>query len=234
VEAFGEGNGADSLETLRQRISRYRSGGPCLDYTCEIGCVILARPFYFAPRARIPVPRDWSPNIVTGKTYDSSSAIGGELMEEVRLRLERIDASKPRIAEHAVMFGDPIPVRPRLGQGSFRTAITDVYQRRCAVTHEKVLPALIAAHILPVAQGGEHRIDNGLLLRADVHELFDAGYVTITPDHKFRVSARLVSDFHNGEEYRRFDNTEIWVPTAEADQPGRQFLEWHSDSLFRR
>ncbi len=233
-EAFGEGNGADSLETLRQRISRYRPGRPCLDYTCEIGCVILAKPFYFPPADRIPVPRDWSPNIVTGKTYDSTSAIGGHLMEEVRLRLERVDASQQWTREAGALFGGPIPVRPRLGQGSFRTAVTDVYQRRCAVTHEKALPALVAAHILPVAQGGEHRIDNGLLLRADVHELFDAGYVTVTPDHKFRVSPRIASDFDNGGEYRRFDNTKIWVPPTEADRPGRQFLEWHSDTVFKR
>ena len=43
------------------------------------------------------------------------------------------------------------------------------------------LPVLEAAHIRPYAHGGEHRVDNGLLLRSDLHTLFDRGYVTVTP-----------------------------------------------------
>ena len=41
-------------------------------------------------------------------------------------------------------FGEPVLVRPRLGQGSFRIGVTDVYQRRCAVTGERTLPILAA------------------------------------------------------------------------------------------
>lgn len=73
------------------------------------------------------------------------------------------------------MFGEPILIRPRLGQGSFRVLVTETYERRCAVTGEKVLPVLEAAHIHPVAADGVHRIDNGLLLRSDLHTLFDKG-----------------------------------------------------------
>jgi putative restriction endonuclease len=95
------------------------------------------------------------------------------------------------------MLGDPILVQPRLGQGTFRTLIADTYQRRCAVTGERALPALDAAHIRSVQSGGRHLVNNGLLLRSDVHRLFDAGYVTVTPDdHRFRVSSRLKTGLH--------------------------------------
>jgi putative restriction endonuclease len=43
--------------------------------------------------------------------------------------------------------GKPTLIKPRLGQGAFRLTITDSYERRCAVTGEKTLPILDAAHI---------------------------------------------------------------------------------------
>ena len=67
--------------------------------------------------------------------------------------------------------------------------VTDIYHRRCAVTQERTLPALEAAHIRPYGEGGEHEPRNGLLLRRDIHSLFDAGYVTVTPSLHFEVGA---------------------------------------------
>jgi predicted restriction endonuclease len=63
------------------------------------------------------------------------------------------------------------------------------------VTRERTLPALEAAHIRPFAEGGEHEASNGVLLRRDIHSLFDAGYVTITPDLRFEVSRRIKEEF---------------------------------------
>ena len=59
------------------------------------------------------------------------------------------------------MFGDPVLARQRLGQGAFRMLVTDSYQRRCAVTKEKALPVLEAAHIRPVSEGGGHLVTAG-------------------------------------------------------------------------
>ncbi len=56
--------------------------------------------------------------------------------------------------------------------------MTEIYTRRCAVTKERTLPALDAAHIRPYREGGKHEPPNGLLLRSDIHRLFDKGYVT--------------------------------------------------------
>ena len=49
------------------------------------------------------------------------------------------------------------------------------------------MPALEAAHIRPYGDGGEHEARNGLLLRRDIHSLFDAGYVTVTHGLDFEV-----------------------------------------------
>lgn len=101
------------------------------------------------------------------------------------------------------------------------------------MTGEKALPVLEAAHIRPVAEGGGHWLQNGLLLRSDLHRLFDRGYVTVTPDLKMHVSGRLRSEYGNGEIYYPLEGKKIWVPSALEAQPNHQFLEWHADSVFR-
>ena len=85
----------------------------------------------------------------------------------------------------------------------------------------------------PYADGGAHALPNGLLLRADIHRLYDAGYVTVTPDYRFRVSHDLGDDFHNGREYERFAGRSITVPRTLIDQPDRELLDWHSAEVFR-
>jgi putative restriction endonuclease len=152
-------------------------------------------------------------------------------------RLQRsspLEIAESEESEPAPLYSDPRLRRVRLGQGAFSALITDNYQRRCAVTGEKALPALDACHILPVHQGGQHRPDNGLLLRTDVHRLFDAGYVTVTPDGRFLVSRRIKADFDNGEPYMPFHNQPIWTPQDPASQPDRRILEWHADTVFLR
>jgi HNH endonuclease len=102
---------------------------------------------------------------------------------------------------HSPRYGDSRLVQPRLGQATFRIAVLDAYGRACAVTGEHSLPALEASHIRSYAQDGPHEIRNGLLLRADLHRLFDTGYVTVTPDLRLDVSGHLRKDYNNGRSY---------------------------------
>ena len=111
--------------------------------------------------------------------------------------------------------------------------VTDNFARRCAVTGEKTLPVLEAAHILPVKHGGRHRSDNGLLLRSDLHKLFDLGYVTVTPDFRFEVSPALKERWSNGRVYYELQGSTIRLPDVPSDRPSREFLEWHRDRVFR-
>ena len=82
----------------------------------------------------------------------------------------------------------------------------------CAVTPEPRLPALEAAHIRPFAEGGEHEASNGVLLGRDLHSLFDAGYVTITPKLNFEVSRRIKEEFENGRQYYELHGRTIAAP----------------------
>ena len=146
---------------MRARIARYRRTDANDRSDFEIGCRILTQPFFFEERDWLPLPPSWSPNIVSFKTYSTGDAEGLALWEAVSDRL-----SQPQftgMAEPTAHFGEPHLIRPRLGQGAFRVLVTDIYQRRCAVTQERTLPALEAAHIRPYGDGGGHEARNGLL-----------------------------------------------------------------------
>lgn len=218
---------------MRARLARYRRVAPDPRENYVIGCVILQSPF-FLPRERwIPAPPDLKKNVVQGKTYDATIGTGRELWNTLQSQW-RIDAATAGVREiEGEMWGSPRFARQRLGQGAFRMLVTDTYERRCAVTREKALPVLQAAHIQPVTAQGAHRLDNGLLLRSDVHTLFDRGYLTVTPDYEVRVSRRLKDDFDNGEHYYQLQGRPIWVPGREEDRPNRGFLEWHGGTIFR-
>ncbi|MDE3043034.1 MAG: HNH endonuclease [Nitrospirota bacterium] len=232
-ETFGEKNGASTFAEMRRRVEKYRRSSPDPHEDYKIGCIILEQPFFLDRSAWINVPSSFAKNIVQGKTYDLASQDGRRLWEFVQAASRTPVASNEHAADNQrPMYGEPMLVRPRLGQGAFRVLVTDTYQRRCAITREKALPVLQAAHIRPVAEGGQHEVSNGLLLRSDVHTLFDRGYVTVSPDFQFRVSRRLKEDFDNGEHYFQLEGTRIWVPPRMQDQPKREFLEWHADTMF--
>ena len=230
-EAFGEKNGARSYEAMRARIERYRRIAPGVeDY--EVGCIILEEPFFFPEGQWLPAPASFRRETVQGKGYDLSTGEGRELWEAV---LGRRGLARRQVAESVVtpVLGEGWLARRRLGQGAFRVLVTDAYQRHCAVTGERTLPVLEAAHIRPVARGGLHRVDNGLLLRSDVHTLFDLGYVTVTPAHTFRVSRKLRETWHNGRVYYELEGKRVEVPAAAHLRPSREALEWQGDVVFR-
>ncbi len=233
-EAFGPKNGAPDFPTMRRRIARYRKVQDSIHEDYTIGCILLTAPFFFPESSWIPIPPSWAKNIVQGKTYPVSGGEGAALWDAVK---ERIDVTcaweAAEVAEESAMYGAPVFIRPRLGQGTFRVLITDNFDRRCAATGEKALPVLEAAHIRSVAEGGQHRIDNGLLLRSDLHRLYDRGYLTVDPSYRIHVSGRLRSDFGNGELYYPLENQEIRLPKDASLRPSRDFLEWHAETVFR-
>jgi len=135
-----------------------------------------------------------------------------------------------RVAERGALYGEEYLTRGRLGQGAFRVLVTDAYQRRCAVTGERTLPVLEAAHIRPYSLAGPHQISNGILLRSDLHKLFDLGYITVTPERRLLVSSRLRADWHNGREYYAHHGQPLrFEPEVPASRPAAEFLEWHKE-----
>ena len=248
-EIHGESNGVASLHELANRIASYRKTAP--DPKLRIGCVLLRDLFFTEPSDRQPAPVDFAKNIVRYKGYDL--ATHSELERTFRDLLDRSD-----VVERAGLAGAdsldvtglddsdlrgplsvPGPTRglprltvPRVGQDAFKSLILTSYHRRCAVTGNKVEPVLQAAHIRPIAHEGAHRVDNGLLLRSDVHILFDRGYLGIDEKHQLRVSSRLREDYGNGDEFYSRAGDQISVPAARVDRPAKDAVAWHMDTVF--
>lgn len=90
-----------------------------------------------------------------------------------------------------------VTVRARIGQERFRRHLLDKYESRCAFTGAAPALALQAAHLYRYADLGEHKEDGGLLLRADVHLLFDKGLITVNPTTKTLEVAPEIESYHH-------------------------------------
>jgi len=229
--AFGIKNGTTSLKVLNERILKYRSKNSIITDNPQIGCIILTEPFFFEKSDWIPVPENWSNNIVSGKTYVLDDEYGKRLFDQVSERLHKNTVVESKQLENR--YGT-YNTKHRLGQGAFRIAVTEAYNKRCAITGEKTLPVLEAAHIKPYSDNGPHLTENGLLLRSDLHTLFDDGYITIAPDYHIEVSKRLHEDYGNGKDYYKYHGSKLLVlPQNENDLPSSEFLEWHNNEIYR-
>jgi putative restriction endonuclease len=197
----------------------------------------LAEPFFLDRSEWIPVPMDWPKSIQTGKTYHTDAQPGRDLWEAVRSAIVR----QPSVGAGAEMpvprDGEPLGplylTRGRIGQGAFRVLVTDAYGRRCAATGERTLPVLEAAHIKPYAESGPNHVNNGLLLRCDLHILFDRGYLTVNKGYRLEVSPRIREEFENGRQYYAMAGHQLVVlPERDADRPADGFIEWHNENVY--
>lgn len=237
-DAFEEKNGAPSYEILRSRIIRYREsrGRPELDPM--IGCIVLASPFFFPEEDWISAPKDWSLNIVQGKTYDSNEPVGAALFSAVQERITSRHGygtgteQDLLTAKETTPYGAEYLTHARLGQGAFRVLVTEAYSKRCGITGERTLPVLEAGHIKPYSNLGPNTANNGLLLRSDIHKLFDLGYLTLTNDFHVEVSKRIKEEYENGREYYALHGNKLRVPSNVADYPSRQYIEWHNQNIY--
>ncbi len=238
---FLDRNGCDSLDELRTMVSTYRK--EWWENNPIIGCIVLTNPIFFEQNDWIEAPENWAKSIVQGKSYSTEEPIGQKLWLRVEKLLDKYlytngaDEGKSQLLlENAdsPAYGNSILSKVRLGQGAFRVLITDAYARKCSISGEKTLPVLEAGHIKPYAKSGPHFISNGILLRSDIHKLFDQGYLTITNEYKIEVSKRIKEEFHNGKEYYKFHGMPIGsLPVRDSDKPRTSFLEWHNTNIFK-
>lgn len=111
-------------------------------------------------------------------------------------------------------------IRLRQGQSAFRSSLLAAYRRRCAVTGCILEPVLEAAHIIPHAEGTDYRTSNGLLLRSDVHTLYDLHHLSVDSRGQIHLSREAMST-----DYRQFHGKSINLPDLSTQQPASSNLE---------
>jgi putative restriction endonuclease len=201
-----------------------------------IGCIVLRGVHFFPENQWLPwgIDEGWHPNIVAFKSYNLG-------VEEGLLLQGLMHNGKPAeltpafelVSSDARLRETSLSV-VREGQGAFRLRVLDAYGRRCAITGERSLPTLEAAHIQPYLGPASNHVQNGLSLRADIHNLFDEGYVTVTPELRFEVSKSLKEDFKNGKEYYALDGQKLlYLPKHRNQFPSEEALEWHANQVYK-
>ncbi len=111
----------------------------------------------------------------------------------------------------------------RQGQPAFRAALLSAYKGACAVTGYATEWVLEAAHISPYLGTHTNVTANGLLLRADIHTLFDRFLLTITPDYMVHVGP----DLSNGP-YGSLAGAPLHLPANPDQQPSGDALRSHN------
>lgn len=114
-------------------------------------------------------------------------------------------------------------VAQRRGQPWFRRRLLTAYGKRCAISGCAATDVLEAAHVLPYRGEHTNRIDNGILLRADIHTLFDCQLLWVTSKMTVALAPVLRTT-----EYRKFEGRQLRLPTLKADRPSPVHLSKHA------
>jgi hypothetical protein len=115
----------------------------------------------------------------------------------------------------------------RRGQPAFRRRLMAAYGGACAVTGETAEAVLEAAHISPFSESLSNDVSNGLLLRADVHTLFDLHLIAIDPSGRLEVAPQLAETAYAG-----LDGACVAVPERRDSRPSSALLADHR-AVFR-
>jgi len=132
------------------------------------------------------------------------------------------EQSAPIASDHDARVRVLYAIALREGQSGFKAALLAAYDNRCAVTGCAVKEILEAAHIRPFRGDHTNRTDNGLLLRADIHTLFDRGLLWVDEANRVQIDERLA-----GSEYGALRGKLLQLPRDPNDQPHSEHLAYH-------
>ena len=222
---YGLGNGVRNLEELKRRVAKYTNKNSKIGYQGEnhlIGCLILNHVSFF-PREEQKSPDEYNwimpKNIVKFKYITDEPTII-ESKAQVNNSFSLVSQSQAYISLSKS--------KRRVGQATFRYNIMEAYKHRCCVTGETAPQALQAAHIQEYINEESNHIQNGLLLRADLHILFDSGLISINDKYEVLVSSHLTSKY-----YRQFVGLKIELPAPQF-MPSLAAIKWHNENVYRK
>lgn len=235
-ESIGVANGVASLDEFVARVKHYRQKNGVrgfVDEATQVGFKLLVEPTFLDEKDWFDEPSDWSPQIVVGKSYSSGSDSGQLLLSEYQ-RLASPASGRNSIARKMLGFNHPPQAgfiqqqaKQRTGQNVFKLNLLYAYSGKCAVSGCNIEEVLEAAHIRPFSQAQDHAISNGLLLRKDIHALFDRGLLIIDDDYIMRLSEQFRQLYGLESEYQKFEGKRLSIPSSQAHRPDLEALAEH-------
>lgn len=145
-----------------------------------------------------------------------------EILDIVSNSIEKEEKFNPEIVEDSREKIQRAIVQRR-GQPQFRQELLKAYNNKCAITGFDAEQSLEAAHIYPYKGDDTNKVENGLLLRADIHTLFDLYLIAVEPETKVVIIApELVKT-----KYKRLNRKKINLPRNLRQHPSEGALIWH-------
>lgn len=174
----------------------------------------------FGPR-KVPAEGEaWLERQVLGETPASQ---GARLLVGQIERLLNESESGESALEHDFRARVEAIIVIRRGQAQFRRSLLAAYGGRCAVTGTAIEGLLEAAHISPYKGDHTDVVSNGLLLRSDIHTLFDLRLLTVLPDYSIRVAPDVLV-----EPYKQYEGMTIVSTKRGTDRPSQAVLAKHN------
>ena len=154
---------------------------------------------------------------VGGPILDMSGMI--RMSERDMAKLQLLEPQNSKEGRQAVVD----TIIKRRGHPGFRQALLEAYEYRCAITNFTAVDALEAAYIVPFRGKSTHHASNGLLLRADVHTLFDLGKIAVDT----KTMSVVISDDLMDTSYRILAGRPLRYPRDESQRPSTEALDLH-------
>lgn len=226
----------------------YGTRNGCLDYEqfldavkeesgsadANINSLILSNIFFFDPRKCVHVPEE----LVTD--FDKDSRFVFNMTDPIAQYLHSLVmvARKPLVNQEGRnfqgMYFMAAHANSRDHQAIFDAKVNAAYNFCCAITGTRVSPVLEVAHIKPFFDTKFQTVQNGILLRSDLHKLFSAGFITLDyrsiSDIRVKTSKQYQSIF--GNEYQCFDGKNINLPEDINLRPLHEYITWHNENRF--
>jgi len=152
-----------------------------------------------------------------GPVLDMSGII--KLSEREQARLYAFDPKSTKDGRERIVE----TITKRRGQPQMRLSLLAAYDYTCAVTGCNAPDALEAAYIIPYRGKYTHHSSNGLLLRADIHTLFDLGKIAVDT----RSMTLIVSDELHATSYRILADRPLKYPQEDSQRPSTEALDLH-------
>lgn len=223
---FGINNGVKSLLELVNRCTKYVNKNSIFVPTENpaIGCIVLENPtFLDEEEFFLPEQHGLSfPTQVVKLKYFHQEDIKLSIVGEQKhgTSFELVGSNKKQYQSSKT--------KKRRGQPQFRKTLLEAYSNKCCITGEICLDVLQASHIQEYISEKSNHVQNGLVLRVDLHRLFDSGLISIDTDYKVSVSPLLDSTY-----YRSLNGKTILLPKKIEDYPSKEALSLHKEIVFR-
>ena len=179
----------------------------------------------YDPPKRIPPQKEWNNTTVAGVSPEAFEKLTGKALPQ-RSRIVVL----PMLSTRDGRVWTERSVALREGQPEFRRQVIEMYESRCAISSCETVDALEAAHILPYKGKKSNQPWNGILLRADLHLLFDKNLLTIDPENlRVKLDPKL-----KGTEYFRFHGVRVRPPIRGSGQLLKRLLKLRARGLAPR